>query len=582
MAATGILPPTLPKLIFKPEPDPEALRRFKDQLNIHPAFLKILLRLNVRHFEDARDFFRPHQDLLHDPFLMQDMGAATERILKALRRKEYILFWGDYDVDGTTATALMMSFFRDYLEYDRVDFYIPDRYSEGYGLSPQGLQYASDNRFTLLISLDCGIRAVEEIRLARSFDLDVIVCDHHLPGTELPPAHAILNPKQPGCPYPFKELSGCGIAFKLVQALATSQGLSVQDLLPLTDWVAISSCADIVPLIGENRTLVYLGLQEIKRRPRPAVQALAAACGLDLENLTSEDIVFGISPRINAAGRIEHGRLAVQMLLEENTDRISSLVQKLENLNEERRAYDRQMTIEAMEMVASGVPTQFSIVAFRDTWHKGVVGIVAARLVEKYHLPAVVLTQSNGIITGSARSIPGFDLYEALSSCAHLLLSFGGHAHAAGLTLLPQNLDAFIQRFDQVAAERFGFEKPTPFVIVDDEISFQHVTTSFVKIKNQLGPFGPGNMDPVFLSRNLIVHDDEIVEFGEGHLKFKVRQPSCCPTAYPAVGFGFAPYKDFLKQGLYFDMAYNLSLYGRQDRIELEAKAILPSNSLCP
>lgn len=565
-----------PRISFKPEPDREALRILRQQLNIHPAFLKMLLRLGVRSFAEARDFFRPSEELLHDPFLMEDMEQAVGLLQAAMEKRQNILFWGDYDVDGTSATAVMMSFFRDFLHYDRVDYYIPDRYKEGYGLSRQGIDYAADNDFTLLVTLDCGIRALDEVRYAREKGLDVIVCDHHLPGAILPEASAILNPKKASCPYPYKELSGCGIAFKLAQALGSYHGYETRDLLTLTDLVAISTCADIVPLTGENRVLVHLGIRRIKESPRPALKVLMESAGLELERVNTEDIIFGIGPRINAAGRIEHGRLAVEMLLEHDEQRLLKMAEKLEQLNAERRQHDRNITAEAFNLLENDREQRYAIVVYRENWHKGVVGIVAARLTERFYLPSVVLTLSEDKITGSARSIPGFDLFEALNACADLLETFGGHAHAAGLTLQPSRLEVFMQTFNEIAARRFSYQRPEPEVLIDDELSFSHLTQAFVKLKNQFGPFGPDNMDPVFLSKSLIVHDNEIVEFGEGHLRFKVRQPTCCPTAFPVVAFNMAPWKDYLSLGGCFDLAYNLSLYGRNDLIELDAKAIIP------
>lgn len=567
--------------VIKPPPPPELIRRLGQQLNLHPVFLRMLVRQGVTTFEEARDFFRPHVGLLHDPYLMLDMEPAVGRILQAIGNRERILFWGDYDVDGTTATALMVSFFNDYLHYAQTGYYIPDRYTEGYGISSTGLRFAADNGFSLVVSLDCGTLAVSEAAEAQSLGLDLIVCDHHRPGPALPQAVAVLNPKRPDCPYPFKELSGCGVAFKLVQALAASFGMAPEELQPLTDLVAISTCADIVDLTSENRALVYMGLQQIRQSPRPAVRLLAEILGKNPEEFTSEDIVFGLGPRINAAGRIEHGRLAVSMLLETEEERLRQMVARLENLNEERRQYDRQITQEACEDLVKQKATQFSVIAYRPTWHKGVVGIVAARLVERFYLPAIVLTKSEGKITGSARSIPGFDLFEALTRCAEHLENYGGHAFAAGLTLAGDKVQAFMEAFDQVAAEMLGQTQPSPIVEADDEIDFRALTTAFVNLKNQFGPFGPGNMDPVFYARGLRLYDSEISEFGEGHLRFKARQPTCCPTAFPVVAFKMASLRQFIQEAESFDMAFNVSLFGKNKIIELEAKSIIPSAFAC-
>ncbi|MCX7767717.1 MAG: single-stranded-DNA-specific exonuclease RecJ [Flavobacteriales bacterium] len=569
------------RIVLKPSPPQELIRRLGQQLNIHPVFLRMLVRQGVVSFEGARDFFRPHLGLLHDPYLMKDMEPAVGRVLSAIANRERILFWGDYDVDGTTATALMVSFFKDFLNYTETGYYIPDRYNEGYGISSTGLRFAADNGFSLLVALDCGTLAVAEASEAQSLGLDLIVCDHHRPGPVLPQAVAVLNPKRPDCSYPFRDLSGCGVAFKLVQALAAVHGIPAEELQPLTDLVAISTCADIVDLTDENRVLVYTGLQQIRQHPRPAVRLLAEILEKNPEEFTSEDIVFGLGPRLNAAGRIEHGRLAVSLLLENDEEHLRQIAARLENLNQERRQYDRQITLEAYEDLLKQQITKFSVIAYRPHWHKGVVGIVAARLVERFYLPAIVLTNSEGKITGSARSIPGFDLFEALSRCAEHLENFGGHAFAAGLTLSHDKLQAFMETFDQIASEMLGKSKPCPIVEVDDEIDFRTLTPAFVNLKNQFGPFGPGNMDPVFLARGLRLYDNEISEFGEGHLRFKVRQPACCPTAFPVVAYKMASLRQLIQQTESFDMAFNVSLFGKNKIIELEAKSIIPSALEC-
>ena len=568
-----------PSVVFKPDIDEESFLRLKSCLNIHPFFIKHLVRMGIRTFEEAKDFFRPHEGLLWDPLLMADMQEAIACILLCMEKKQKILFWGDYDVDGTTSVALMMSFFRNFLNYPFVDFYIPDRYKEGYGINNNGIDFASDNDISLIVSLDCGIRSFDQAAYAKSLGIDLLICDHHIPDTRIPVAKAVLNPKRIDCAYPFKDLSGCGIAFKLCQAIADKVNIPLSRLLTLTDLVAISTCADIVSLTGENRVLVHLGLKQLSSNTRPAIRRMFENAKRVKENYSTEDIVFFLSPRINAAGRIQHGRIAVELLLCQDDENAEHIVKKLESLNDERKYYDSSITQEAIDIYEKSHKTKYSVIVYNEKWHKGVLGIVASRLVEKFYLPAIVLTLSEEKISGSARSIPGFDLFENLNRCSHLLDTFGGHSHAAGLTMNPENLESFTDWFDTISADFLNFKKPSPVLEADDELTFNHLTPAFMNIKNQLGPFGPGNMDPVFFSRNICVHE-EIVEVGEGHLRFKVRQPETSDVAFPVIAFQCASLKNILQETQWFNIAYNAHTVGKNNRIELEIKGIYPADCI--
>ncbi len=527
------------KIVFPPPVPSDVFQQLKQQLGIRDVFVKLLIQRGIHTFEEARNFFRPSADHFHDPFLMKDMDKAVSRITRALARGEKILIYGDYDVDGTTSVAAMFSFFRDKLQYPDIGFYIPDRYTEGYGVSFRGVEFARDEGYTLIIALDCGVKSVDKISRALDYGIDFIVCDHHLPGEELPPAFAMLNPKQADCGYPFKELSGCGIGFKLMLALCNVRELSPENAYEYLDLAAISACADIVPLTGENRTITALGLQRLEQDLRPGIKALLDKAAFKNKSLSVEDVVFVIAPRINAAGRLKHGKAAVELLIADAEEAAVFNAEELNTQNKDRRELDKQITLEALSLLEKdpGYMERRSTVVFQPHWHKGVVGIVASRLIEVHYRPTVVLTESNGKVTGSARSVRGFDLYAALEECADLFENFGGHMHAAGVTMMPDRVTDFIHRFDASVKERITEEQLIPVVEVDAELSITEVNDSFYKLLKQFAPFGPGNMNPVFLSEELKIYNDNLRIVGENHLQMQVYVPGKSSTAFKAIAF---------------------------------------------
>jgi len=491
------------KWIIKEPADPEKVGRLSAELGIDRVLSELLVKRGVETFEQARSFFRPSLDDLHDPFLMKDMDAAVERVRKAITSEEKILVYGDYDVDGTTAVALVYSFLRRYSQ--KVDFYIPDRYDEGYGLSYKGIDWASDGGFGLIITLDCGIKANEKVDYAKAKGIDVIICDHHLPEDKLPDAVAVLDPKREDDNYPFDDLSGCGVGFKLVQAYSKKYNIPFETLIPLLDLLVVSISADLVTMVGENRILAPYGLKQLNENPRKGLLAMATLSKLEPGHLTIDDIVFKIGPRINAAGRMETGRLAVE-LLTASDDHVANIVgERINDNNNERKGIDREITQEALEMVQNGsaLSTGAATIVYNPTWNKGVVGIVASRLVEAFYKPTIVLTKSNGFITGSARSVAGFDLYESIESCADLLENFGGHVYAAGLTMKESNLPEFVKRIDKFIASKITDEMLTPVTDIDAKLEFSQITPKFFRLLKQFQPFGPGNSNPVFLTENV-------------------------------------------------------------------------------
>ena len=470
------------KWIIKEPAEPEKVGRLSAELGIDRVLAELLVKRGVETFEQARSFFRPSLDNLHDPFLMKDMDAAVERVRKAITSEEKILVYGDYDVDGTTAVALVYSFLRRYSQ--KVDFYIPDRYDEGYGLSYKGIDWASDGGFGLIITLDCGIKANEKVDYAKTKGIDVIICDHHLPEDKLPAAVAVLDPKREDDNYPFDDLSGCGVGFKLVQAYSQKFGIPFETLIPLLDLLVVSIAADLVTMVGENRILAHFGLKQLNENPRRGLLAMATLSKLEPGHLTIDDIVFKIGPRINAAGRMETGRLAVE-LLTASDDHVANMVgERINDNNNERKGIDREITQEALEMVQNGsaLSTGAATIVYNPTWNKGVVGIVASRLVEAFYKPTIVLTKSNGFITGSARSVAGFDLYESIESCADLLENFGGHVYAAGLTMKESNLDEFVRRIDAFIADKITDEMLTPVTDIDAKLEFSQITPKFFRL----------------------------------------------------------------------------------------------------
>lgn len=534
-------------------------------INISPALAEILIHRGITDFDTAKDFFRPSLAQLHDPFLMKDMDKAVARLNHAVANKEQVLIYGDYDVDGTTAVSLFYGFFSKFHPY--IHHYIPDRYKEGYGVSKAGIDWAVEHGVTLIVSLDCGIKATEKIIYAKSLGIDFIVCDHHQPDSVLPPAVAVLDPKREDCAYPFKELSGCGVGFKLLQAYCINQNIELELLYQYLDLVAISIAADIVPIVGENRILTYFGLQIINQQNRPGIKSLAGISGFK-KNLTVTDVVFGLSPRINAAGRIGHGGSAVSLLLSSNETEANEWAEKLNDKNALRKDYDQLTTQEAIEMIlASNCPNAFSTVLFKDSWHKGVVGIVASRCIEQYHRPTIILTEADGKITGSARSVEGFDLYGALLLCDDLLEQWGGHTHAAGLTLKKENLEEFQLRFEQVVASAIAPWQLVPRIKIDGILQLSQITDNFYNIIAQMQPFGPGNMQPTFISQNVIDTGRARI-LKEKHLKLTLTQPDSRVTI-DAIGFGMGHFYDKIIGGVPFHICYQI------DRNEFQGRATL-------
>ncbi len=555
--------------------DPENVAQLSAELGIDPVLASLLVTRGVHTFEEARSFFRPSLSALHDPFLMKDMDLAVARLEKAVASQEKILVYGDYDVDGTTAVALVYSFIRRLTT--SVDFYIPDRYDEGYGVSQKGIDWASANGFTLIITLDCGIKAIDKVKYAADKGIDLIICDHHLPEEEIPAAAAVLDPKREDCTYPFDDLSGCGVGFKLVQAYSQKNGLPFESLLPLLDLLVVSIASDLVTVVGENRVLAHFGLKRLNEEPRIGLQAMINLANLEQGHVTIDDIVFKIGPRINAAGRMESGRLAVELLTAETEEAAVTIGSQINDNNNERKSIDREITKAALDMVQDGTccSSENAVIVYGPDWNKGVVGIVASRLVETYYKPAFVLTKSNGFVTGSARSVRGFDLYEAISSCADLLENYGGHIYAAGLTLREENLPEFVQRIDKYVGEHISDEMATPIIDVDSEINFSQITPKFFRILKQFQPFGPGNSAPVFLTKN--VYDDgngRKVGPGGQHLKLELIQESQPYHQISAIAFNMASLFEHIRNGNPIDICYSVveNYYRGNSTIQLRIK----------
>jgi single-stranded-DNA-specific exonuclease len=541
----------------------------QESLKINPALCSILVQRGFDSFDKARQYFRPQLTALHDPWLMKDMDKAIARILTAFEKKERILVFGDYDVDGTTSVACMYKFLCKIYEPTLLDFYIPHRYREGYGVSKMGIDFAKENDFTLIISLDCGIKSVELITYAKDIGIDFIVCDHHLPDEEIPPAIAILNPKQKDCNYPYKELCGCGVGFKLITALATELNIDEEHYLCYLDLVATAIAADIVPMTGENRILAYYGLEKINSNPNPGIKALIFLGGIQ-KKLSINNVVFVIAPRVNAAGRMDDAKKAVQLFVEDDYDKALAFAEMLHSDNTDRKEADSSITAEALEIINEDTALQNkkTTVVFKEHWHKGVVGIVASRLIETYYRPTVVLTESNGIATGSARSVPGFNLYEAIHACREYLLGYGGHFAAAGLSLLPENVTAFTNKFEQTVAATIPAHLLIPEIIIDTQITFADLTQNFYNIICQMEPFGPENMRPVFIAKN--VQDtgySKIVK--EQHIRFVVKQDK---FSFTGIGFNLAEKFSLLKKPV--DLVFTLDENEWNGSISLQLKII--------
>ena len=533
--------------------DKEKAKQLQKKLKVHPVICELLVQRGITTFDEAKQFFRPSLNDIYDPFLMKGMKAAVERIHQAITNHEKILIYGDYDVDGTTSVALAYTFFRSFT--DKIDYYIPDRYDEGYGVSPAGIEWAKQNGFTLIITLDCGITAVEEVQLAREYGIDVIIGDHHLPGEKVPAAIACLDPKQPDCPYPFKELSGCGIGFKICEAYAIEYGVNMDKVYDLLDFVVISIASDIVPIVDENRVLAYYGLQKINEDPRPGVKVIFDMLEMDKE-ISISDLVFKVGPRINAAGRMKHASLAVEMLIDRGSLQLDKKARVLNANNQDRRDVDKSITEDALSILKTDEKLQnsYSTVLYSPDWHKGVIGIVASRLIEEYYRPTIVLTKSNGILTGSARSVKGFSIYDALQECSDLLVTFGGHKYAAGLSLREENFSAFQQRFEEVVKHSIQKECLTPEIKIDCEISLNEINDKFYRLVKQFAPFGPGNMRPVFLIKQL-QDAGRSKRIKKDHLKINVKHPQK-HFYYDGIGFNLANRVSCLKGK--FDACFTL------------------------
>lgn len=528
------------------------------ELNISPVLAGLLINRGLSTQEEAQKFLYPSLKDLHDPFLLPDMEIAVKRIEKAIGNKERILIYGDYDVDGTTAVSLVYKFLRKIT--NNIDYYIPDRYDEGYGISVQGIDYAVSTGVKLIISLDCGIKAISKVAYAKEKGIDFIICDHHMPDDKLPDAVAVVDAKRPDSTYPYEELSGCGVGFKLAQAFSMRNGLDFSELEPLLDLVAVSIAADIVPITGENRILMHYGLKQLSSNPSFGLRGILEICGLLRKQVTVNDIVFKIGPRINASGRMMNGKEAVDLLLATDITSARLKSKNIDKYNEDRRELDKKITDEALDFIDKNIDINRTkgIVIYDESWHKGIVGIVASRLTERYYRPAIVLTKSNEMISGSARSVPGFDVYRAIESCKDILENFGGHTYAAGLTLKPENFEEFKRRFDAISFDEIETKMMQPQLSVDAEISFEQITPKFVKDLELFNPFGPDNENPVFLTRGVVdAGDTKLVGKDLQHIKLEVTDESAA-TPMHGIAFGRAEYFETLKNRQPVDICYTV------------------------
>ncbi|WP_294081554.1 single-stranded-DNA-specific exonuclease RecJ, partial [Proteiniphilum sp. UBA5384] len=528
------------------------------ELNLHPVLVDLLIKRGIETKEEAIAFLYPRLKDLHDPFLLPDMDVAIRRIERALGNKERILIYGDYDVDGTTAVSLVYKFFRGITS--NIDYYIPDRYDEGYGISFQGIDYAVETGVKLIISLDCGIKAVSKVAYAKEKGIDFIICDHHMPDDRLPDAVAVVDAKRLDSTYPYSDLSGCGVGFKLVQAFSQRNGYAFSEIEPLLDLVAVSIASDIVPLTGENRIMMYHGLKQLNSNPSFGLRGIIEICGLQRRQITVNDIVFKIGPRINASGRMMNGKEAVDLMIENDMTSAREKSKNIDKYNEDRRELDKKITDEAITYIGDNIDivAQKSIVIYNETWHKGIVGIVASRLTERYYRPAVVLTKSGGMISGSARSVPGFDVYKAIESCRDILENFGGHTYAAGLTLREENLEAFTQRFNTLSFDGIEARMMLPQITVDAEISFSQISPALISGLELFNPFGPENENPIFLTRE--VYDaggSKLVGKENRHIKLEITDKTI-DSPFPGIAFSQHDFYQRIKAGLPVDICYTI------------------------
>ncbi len=561
---------------YKPTPNYLIVSNLSQELSIDKALATMLVQRGISDFDEAKDFFRPQIEHLHDPFLMADMEKAVERLIEAIENGEKIMVYGDYDVDGTTAVALVYGFLSTF--YGNLEYYNPDRYAEGYGVSVQGIEWASEQGVSLIICLDCGIKAQDKVTLAKEkFGIDFIICDHHEPDETLPAAVAVLDPKRKDCPYPYKELTGNGVGFKLLQAFCIRTEMPIENLYEFLDLCVVSIGSDIVPITGENRVLAYFGLKKLNENPRTGLRALKEIAGFKTP-MTVENVVFVLGPRINAAGRIKHAKAAVKLLLSEDYDEALAFAEEIQKHNSERKTFDSRITEEALAMIEGDDwlrDTAKSTVLYREDWHKGVIGIVASRCIEKYYRPTIILTKSHEKAAGSARSVAGFNLYGAIEECADLLEQYGGHTHAAGMTLPIENIEAFRLAFDKIVARTITAEQLTPVIKIDLKIKLAEISTKFYRIMNQMAPFGPENMQPIFVSENLTLKYAPRV-MKEKHLKLELFEETT-GAVLSAVGFGMVE-EHFAKlnENKYFSIAYQIdeNTFNNNTNLQLMLKDI--------
>ena len=580
--------------VVKPQGNPEAVAAMAAATGISPVLANLLVQRGIDTLEKAKKFFNPQLSDLHDPFLMKDMDKAVERVERAVRNREKIMVYGDYDVDGTTAVALVYKFLRQIGHKDLL-FYIPDRYPEGYGISTKGIDHAARKGATLIIALDCGIKAIEKVDYAKRKGVDFIICDHHLPAEEIPRAVAVLDPKRADCSYPFDELSGCGVGFKLVQAYCQKNGIPFQQIEPLLDLLAVSIASDIVPLVDENRILAHYGLLRLNASPSKGLLSIIKICGLDRHNITIDDIVFKIGPRINAAGRMRMdendenaapsgGYAAVNLLIEGNESLAEEFGSVIDGFNQDRKCIDRSVTQEAHDFIEAHAELKAakSTVIYNPRWMKGIVGIVASRLIETYYRPTVVLTMSNGFVTGSARSVPGFDLYQAIESCSDLLENFGGHMYAAGLTMRPERVEEFTRRFNAYVEENIDPITLQPQVEIDSELFFSNITPAFRRDLNRFQPFGPGNPAPVFVTRGVVSHGEtKLVGADCEHLRMDLMQRQKPNTTIQTIAFQQPTHYEWIRAGHPIDVCYQIveNHYRGSVSVQLRIKDIKPLRS---
>ncbi|MBE8713347.1 single-stranded-DNA-specific exonuclease RecJ [Sphingobacterium hungaricum] len=559
--------------VVKPKNDIYKINSLGEELGISATLSNILIHRNIETFDEARQFFRPTLDDLHDPFLMKDMDKAIYRIETAIGNKEKILIYGDYDVDGTTAVATVYSFFRNF--HSGMDFYIPDRYEEGYGISKQGIDFAHANGFTLIIALDCGIKEIENIQYAKEKNIDFIIGDHHLPGSSIPDAYAVLDPKRSDCNYPYNELSGCGIGFKLVQAFILKNDLEMTDAYQYLDLVAVSIASDIVPITGENRILAHFGLKKLNSNPNCGLQTLVDLSTNKNSHFGINDILFQIGPRINAAGRIDHAKNSVQLLISKSLQESESIAKKIDQQNSTRKEVDLKITEEALALLDSNSLEQHkkSTVLFKEDWHKGVIGIVASRLTDKYYRPTIILTETNGHIAGSARSVLGYDIYEALTECSDLLDQFGGHKYAAGLTMKRENVELFQLKFEEIVSNSIPPELLQQELLIDQELNLAEIDAKFFRILNQLEPFGPSNEKPLFQAKNLSLYGPARI-VGKNHLKLSVVQEGS--KRFDCIAFGLADELENLSNHANFEICFSIeeNIWKENHNLQLNIKAI--------